>query len=138
MNIKDIEKHLSHDDYLEQNDVLKIINEYPEYMYKGKAYRVLFFSIPTEKCDVSEDYSFSRSLNGIKYYSSLKDSNYYKFVHLYECEIKGLDLIKLNDLINLKNTQMISREEEIVLGTFYESDLIFNGSFEEFDEFLTK
>lgn len=134
----EIEKHLSHDDYLETHQVLKILEEYPDCLYQGIAYRILVFSHPTNECNVSEDYSFSKSLNGIRYYFDKQDPSYYKEVHLYQCNIKGLDLQKINEILNLKNNEMIQKEEEVILGSFFESKLIFKGSFLDFDIFLKK
>lgn len=126
-NIKDkLQKHLAHDYYLTNEEVLFIIDKYPEFKYEGLAYRVLLFSNKTNECDLSEDSSFSYDKGGIKYYYWKQDLDYYQYSHLYEVELLGLDFNKIAKYFNFKNIEMVENEKEIVLGKLYKQELIFN------------
>lgn len=136
-NIKEkLEKHLSHEDYLSKEDVLNIIYEKPEFKFEGEAYRILLFSNPTKECDISEDSSFSYDQSGIKYYFWKQDINYYPYAHLYKANIIGLDFLKIAEYYNLKNTDMIYNEREIILGELKEQELIYNGESNQLDNIL--
>jgi hypothetical protein len=63
---------------------------FPEKAYYGKGFRVLSFSQNMPDQDISNDISFSTSLLAASKFCATLD---HEFVHLYEANIDGLDLL---------------------------------------------
>lgn len=131
-----INEHYGHNDFLEKEDVAEILKIYPELEYKGKAYRILLFSNKEKEKSLEHDFSFSKTLKGIKYYYDKQDIDYYKYAQLYEVELVGLDFNKLVQKLNLKNKEMALKEEEIVLFKLNDQRLLINDEAKKVDQFL--
>ena len=95
---KILDKHINHEDYIEEAALLKIKKENPNLFYEGEAFRVLMFphAVDSSKIDISQDASFSKSLEGVQEYLWKQDLSHYKHLILYRVDLYGLDINRLN------------------------------------------
>lgn len=129
--IKKIQEHLKHNDFLEKEDISEIMTQFPLSSYSGDAYRVLLFSNKTLHIpDISQDMSFSKTIQGIKKYLAKQDFDYYPYCIVFKVNLKGIainDLTKnyQKELGNLIDTR---DEDEVCPCLIDQIDVFFNGS----------
>ena len=102
--------HLKHSDFLEDEDIEFLLQKFPQARYDGLGYRV----IRGKERDISQDKSFSKSQEGVRYFIKTKDV---KEVCIYEAQIQGLDVQSLCALLRKqghKFPEYVNQEQEVI------------------------
>lgn len=141
--INQLNEHISHNDFLEKEDVQYIISRNKELIYEGEAYRVLLFSNEPEidKLSVFNDFSFSKNLNGIKNYMCSQDLEYYPYAVIFKVKMIGIDIVKSINFFEKElydKREIAKREEEVVPSEILNSYIFKNGDSNEILTLLLK
>lgn len=111
--MKEIEKftdHLKHSDFLDNEDIEILLQKFPQARFEGIGYRI----IRGKERDISQDKSFSKSKDGVRYFIRTKDV---KEICVYEATISGLDVQELCIILRkqgIKFPEYVNQEQEII------------------------
>lgn len=125
-----INKHIHLGSPLPRKLIAEILATYPDLAFQGKAYRVLSFSQNHPAQDIREDLSFSSSMLAVSKFGTNLD---HEFIHLYEANVKGLDLMLVSEVLGFCSSgETIGSEQEVIALEVYEVSLVFSGTKDEF------
>lgn len=109
-----IQAHFKGNDILEMAEIEAILQIYPQAQFQGTAYRVVETE-SQEMVSVQQDSSFTKSLEGIKYFLSTRD---FKNIQLLQAHIYGIDLSILALLLKrdskISIPEYVFRELEVI------------------------
>ena len=111
--MKEIEKfidHLKHSDFLDNEDIEILLQKFPQARFDGIGYRI----IRGKERDISQDKSFSKSKEGVRYFIRTKEV---KEICVYEATISGLDVQALCIILRkqgIKFPEYVNQEQEII------------------------
>lgn len=93
-----------------------IKKHYPEYLYQGSAYRIVFLNNKKIFRSLNRGDSFSASFSGlISFYQNTKNTDS-KYVGFIESKITGIDIAKLIEDVKLRElNHKYFNEDEIIL-----------------------